>query len=30
MPDHVVLVEPPFHIHGALLGMTSNDRWRGP
>jgi hypothetical protein len=30
MPEQVVLVEPPFHLSGALLGMTSNNRWRGP
>jgi hypothetical protein len=30
MPDDVVLVEPPFHIHGSLLHMTSNNRWSGP
>ncbi len=26
MPDHVELVEPPFHLHGSLLAMTSNNR----
>ena len=30
MPDNVELVEPPFHLGGALLAMTSNNRWRGP
>jgi hypothetical protein len=30
MPDHVELAEPPFHLHGSLLAMTSNNRWRGP
>jgi len=30
MPDQVELIEPPFHIAGSLLGMTSNNRWRGP
>jgi hypothetical protein len=30
MPDHVVLVEPPFRVEGSLLAMTSNNRWRVP
>ena len=30
MPEHVVLVDPPFHLHGVLLDMTSNKRSSGP